>query len=358
MKKFNIYHRKDGRWEGRVSVLCGSEEKRKFKSFYGQSRDEVEEKIKHYRNQYVCEENTVTFAELYEEWVISNRHRIKESTAANYALKAEKHILPEFGSTVISKITVSLILDFIRKKQEQNLSNRYITDILVLMKSVLRFGVIRYRFFNPMDDVVMPKKQKSEIRLLTDTERKRLEKYISNERSLTTLGIALAMTTGLRIGELCALQWKDIDTEKRILTVRKTIQRIRCRNGERKTKVIITDPKSETSFRKIPVPEFMMDLLTEFKSEAENFVLSGRNPLEPRTMQYRFKRILKNVNLPSVHFHSLRHSFASSCIALGFDIKALSEILGHSSVEITLDLYVHSSFEKKAEYMSRIRMAV
>lgn len=165
------------------------------------------------------------------------------------------------------------------------------------------------------------------------------------------------MSTGIRIGELCALQWKDIDLEKRILTVRKTMQRIQCPTEISKTKLIITDPKSESSCRKIPIPDCVMVFLRKFKGESRNYVLTGADkPIEPRTMQYRFAKVLKNAKLPSVHFHALRHIFASSCIRLGFDVKALSELLGHSSVEITLNRYVHSSFEQKKEYMKRIKL--
>lgn len=163
------------------------------------------------------------------------------------------------------------------------------------------------------------------------------------------------MTTGIRIGELCALQWRDIDFEKRILTVRKTIQRIQCPTETSKTKLIITNPKSESSQRKIPIPDCIMGFLRRFKGNDEDFLMTGTaKPLEPRAMQYRFQTILKNAKLPSVHFHALRHMFASNCVKFGFDVKALSELLGHSSVEITLNRYVHSSFEQKQEYMKRL----
>lgn len=166
------------------------------------------------------------------------------------------------------------------------------------------------------------------------------------------------MTTGLRIGELCSLQWRDIDLEKRILTVKKTMQRIQCPTAASKTKLIITDPKSESSRRQIPIPECMMSFLLKFKGKPSEYVLTGtEKPIEPRAMQYRFRTILKNAKLPSVHFHALRHIFATNCIRLGFDVKALSELLGHSSVEITLNRYVHSSFDQKREYMKRVQMA-
>ena len=121
---------------------------------------------------------------------------------------------------------------------------------------------------------------------------------------------------------------------------------------------MITEPKSQSSVRTIPIPRFLMEMLCKAKSSSECFVLSGNNkPVEPRAMQYRFAKILKKVNLPSVHFHSLRHAFATNCIALGFDVKTLSEILGHSSVEITLNRYVHSSMDRKRAYMGLLKWA-
>ena len=216
-----------------------------------------------------------------------------------------------------------------------------------------------YHISNPMSEVSVPRKRSSEIMLLDADEQKRLQRYLDVNPDRTTMGIALSLHMGIRIGELCALQWSDIDLKKRILTVRKTIQRIQCQEQGKRTKLIVTEPKSESSKRCIPIPEFLLDILKKFSGNTKEFVLSGKmSPIEPRTMQYRFVKILKNVKLPSIHFHALRHMFASNCVKLGFDIKALSEILGHSSVEITLNRYVHSSFEQKVEYMKLLKPAV
>ena len=360
MTQFNIYLRKDGRWEGRIYYPADEKMRRKYKSFYGKSYEEVVLLIRKYKSDNdITDEISITFSELYSEWIESRRRRIKESTAANYEMKADKHILPVFGGLCLYEITVEMIYEFISDRQKSGLSNRYISDIIVLMKSVMRYGEAHYQCRNPLKDIVMPKKYKTEIMRLSSSEESALKKYISENHSLVTLAVALAMFTGLRIGEICALKWKDIDFDKRIITVSKTIQRIKCINGNRKTKLIITDPKSRSSFRTIPFPDSIFSFLREFQSDAEDFVLSGNGkPVEPRTMQYRFARILKNADLPSVHFHSLRHSFASKCIALGFDMKSLSEILGHSSIEITMNLYVHTSFDQKTEYMNRLKMAV
>lgn len=353
-----VYQRKDGRYEGRITTekING---KRRYKAFFGKTADEVTQKMSAFNITTHFEDKIEkTFSSVYAEWFDSVSYRIKESTAANYTLKADKHILPVFGSQNINGISQISIYQFIRKKQDSGLSNRYITDILILMKSVFRFASRTYRTSNPMDGMVMPKKQKTEIRLLSQTEEQQLMQIISQNQNLTTMGIALAKMTGLRIGELCALQWKDINLEKRNLTVRKILQRIQCKNGKKRTKLALTEPKSETSKRVIPIPESIIGFLRKFAGKADEFVLSGtEKPIEPRTLQYRFAKILKNGNLPSIHFHALRHMFASKCIRLGFDIKSLSEILGHSGVEITLNRYVHSSFEQKSAFMDKLQLA-
>lgn len=355
----NVYQRKDGRYEGRVTI-GRSGGKRQYKAFFGRTPDDVFTKMTEFRAETIGTATvSKTFSEIFEEWFQSISIRVKESTLANYMLKAGKHILPVYASEDITNIKQSHIYQFIREKQDSGLSNRYITDILVLMKSVFKYAARTYHIFNPMEGIVMPKKEKTEIRLLTEAEEKRLMQIVMENQNLTTLGIALAKLTGLRVGELCALKWADIDLEKRILTVRKTLQRIQVKEGKAKTKLILTEPKSETSKRSIPIPECLIEFLKKFQGEPEHFVLSGKEkPVEPRTMQYRFATILKNGNLPSVHFHALRHMFASNCVRLGFDIKSLSEILGHSGVEITLNRYVHSSFEQKTAFMDRLKMAV
>lgn len=354
----NMYLRKDGRFESRITT-GRVDGKRKYKAFFGKTPDEVAQKVAWFQAASCAGSNeNKPFLVIYSEWFSSVSYRIKASTAANYTLKAEKHILPSFGHLNIADISQDLICQFIRKEQDRGLSNRYITDILILMKSIFKYAVRTYRIANPMDGIIMPKKQKQEIRLLTAEEELILERYIAQHQNLTTLGIALSKMTGLRIGELCGLKWEDIDLEKRILTVRRTVQRIQCRNGIFKTRLIVTDPKSESSKRDLPIPECLLAFLRKFQGDPDDFVLSGsEKPLEPRTLQYRFVKILKNGNLPSVHFHALRHMFATKCIRLGFDIKSLSEILGHSGVEITLNRYVHSSFEQKSKFMDQLQFA-
>ncbi len=297
----------------------------------------------------------MTVKELATEWMFICANRIKDSTASNYRMKLNKHILPALGDRNCRELKSRDIYVFMEDKLRSGLSARYVGDIVIIIKSMFRYASREYGIRNALEGIVMPKKRRTEARVFTKDEQQRLSAYISSEQNCTTLGIALSMYTGLRIGELCALQWQDIDIKAKTLTVRKTIQRIQCFDGKQKTRLILTEPKSTNSNRIIPIPDFLIPMINRFKDKESAFVLSGSiKPVEPRTMQNRFKRVLDNAGLPAINYHSLRHAFATSAIELGFDIKTLSEILGHSSVEVTLNRYVHSSMDRKRVCMNLI----
>ena len=308
MIKGSSYKRRDGRWEFRILMGKTSEGKRIFKSYYGKSREEAEYKamiaLDHSEDKYVVTEMTVK--ELVTEWLHVTASRIKESTAANYAMKAEKHLIPAFGEIKCCLLKAKDIYAFIERKLKEGLSARYLTDIIVLFKSIFRYASREYRIRNVLDGIILPKKNKPEIAVMNKEQQHRLEEYLDKHPSVTSVGISISMYMGLRIGEVCALQWKDIDLEKRTLTVSKTIQRVQCRTGAKHTKLIITEPKSESSKRTIPIPDCLLPLLRQFKDNGEVYVVSGRRkPVEPRTMQYRFAKILHNVDLPSFHYPAL-----------------------------------------------------
>ena len=357
MSRINTYKRKDGRFESRIYAGRDSSGRRKYRSFYGLSAYEAEQKAADALALTQSAEITdMTVRELASEWLCVMSARIKLSTAANYRMKTEKHILPEFGEIQCSSLSGRDIYTFINSRLAAGLSPRYVSDIVVLMRSMFRYAEREYNIRNVLEGIVMPKKPRTEVRLLSASEQKRLYQHALGSGDSTGLAVMLSLTAGLRIGELCALRWEDIDLKKRTLTVRKTVQRIQRFTGGSRTELIVTEPKSESSKRVIPLPKSIISTLLKVKGESECHVISGTSaPTDPRTLQYRFARLLKNVKLPSVHFHSLRHAFATNAIAAGFDVKTLSEILGHSSVEITLNRYVHSSFERKRSCMELIK---
>ncbi|MGN0477542.1 MAG: site-specific integrase [Ruminococcus sp.] len=185
-------------------------------------------------------------------------------------------------------------------------------------------------------------------------------KFLLNETDLNKMGIILALYTGIRLGELCALKWENICFDSNIIRIRHTMQRIQNNsiNSTQKTKIIITEPKSLSSMRDIPLPKCIVEIVRRFQSNPENYILTGNNFefVEPRTMQNRFKKIIKDSGIEDKNFHVLRHTFATRCVEQGFETKSLSEILGHSNVNITLNRYVHSSLQLKRDNMDKLKL--
>ncbi len=355
----NIYKRKDGRWEGRYKCGFNESGKAKYRSVYGHSYAEVRSKLAPLKANMpatytVCR---LTVKELFTEWLSTVKLRAKPSTYANYRMKVDKHILPEFGGLRYDSMTVQMLNNFVQKKLDAGLSAKYVSDIIIAFKTMAKFIAKTHGFRNILTEVTLPKVHRKEKFLLTIAQQWKLCKYLTKNPSPTALCILLSLYTGLRIGEVCGMMWGDIDFEKSILTVRRTVQRIHI--DSHKTQIIADSPKSRSSQRSIPIPTFIIKLLRDSRSADDHYVLSdSETVIEPRTLQRRFKSILKKADLPIVSYHSLRHAFATNCLQAGFDVKTLSEILGHASVETTLNRYVHTSMERKIACMAMLESKV
>lgn len=195
------------------------------------------------------------------------------------------------------------------------------------------------------------------MRVLSRSEQKILIDYLLTDLNSCKFGILFTLYTGLRIGEICALKWENINLNDGLVYINATMLRIKNieADPEAKTKIIINDPKSFSSSRIIPLSDYIINLCHKFQCNNESYVLTGTHKyLEPRTLQNRFNKYCKECNLVGVHFHTLRHTFATRCVEVGFEIKSLSEILGHSNIQITLQRYVHSSLELKRENISKL----
>ena len=250
-----------------------------------------------------------------------------------------------------NKLNVNSLHQFIDEKIKSGLSKKYVSDIIIVFKSMSKYISRIHCCNDPIKEVTLPKKENKQFDLLNDSQQQKLKSMTDNKN--TDLAVMLSYYTGLRIGEVCGLKWEDIDFNNNTLAVNRTVQRIY--NGK-STEVIVGTPKSKSSVRIIPLPKVIVDTLKSYRNDKSMYVLSGRERfIEPRTLQYRFKSFLKKANLPSINFHCLRHMFATNCVKLGFDVKTLSEILGHSSVEVTLNRYVHSSMERKKACMDMIK---
>jgi len=354
----NIYKRKDGRWEGRIKISTNG--KNKYKSVYGKTYNAVKVKILNFRAEITNpkNENDKTIDSLFDEWFGSIKYTVKTSTFYNYKMKAEKHIIPEFGKYKYTALEPSMINSFVSRKISSGLSPGYVCDIIAVFNAMSRHVSKIYGLKNIIAETTVPRVKSKELALLSDEQQKVLCKNLMNKVTGTSLCILLSLFTGLRIGEVCCLTWSDINFINNTITINKTVQRV-YNPDTSSTHLSIDEPKSKSSKRIIPIPSFLLEILKNHQSDENDYILSGdTRTTEPRTLQRRFKTILKNSGLPDIHYHSLRHMFATNCLQLGFDIKTLSEILGHSSVEITLKLYVHSSLERKIECMNLLNPAV
>ena len=330
-----------------ISMFMEKLMKRHYKKF----------KLEWKSNRNIDIEN-ITVLEVYQEWIVAVANRVKESSYANYRTKFEKHIIPEFGALPCSTITSAKVNTYIRKKLAEGLSANYVRDLFAVFKSMLLYGQEEYHFCLSLKNVVLPKPDKNKVKKINFKEQKTLVKYLKGHLNPTTLGILLSLYMGLRIGELCGLTWADIDLNAKVLFIRRTVQRVKSyNNGIQKTKIIVSTPKSDTSFREIPIPNFLVRYLQMFQKDNHCYFLSGKEKLiEPRTYQYRYKKILSQVGIKSHNYHQLRHTFATNCIQNGFDIKTLSVILGHKTVNMTLNRYIHPDYVHEQKLMNQLSL--
>ncbi|MBR6808029.1 MAG: site-specific integrase [Clostridia bacterium] len=323
--------------------------------------------------QMLCESDgrnahdPIKFLFVAEEWLSDKKLFVKESTYARYRYLTDKHILPELGNVDMGELANSHLESMLRDKfagKGDNLSPKTLRDILSVFRLIVCYAEDK-EYITPGRlgrdiPLFLSKKKDSRIVVMKNNEREVLEKHLmKNVRDPKAFGILLALYTGLRIGELCALRWQDVDLRNRVLYVRHTLLRLHdYSGGENKTKIVMDTPKTESSCREIPLTSFLYDKLTKLygtgKSSDVFFVSGSEKPQEPRTYLYYYKRQLSLCGLPPYTFHILRHTFATRCVEAGIDIKALSEVLGHSSIKITLDRYVHPSVESKRRQLELI----
>jgi len=359
----NIFKRKDGRWEARYVKGYELSGKIKYGFCYGKTYKEAKEKVTKCKAALVTGQQIPKnsskhrFSYYCDEWFKSAKTSLKESTAVKYSSILEKHIKPKLGGCFPLGMTTGLI-DRFRDELlfEEELSPKTVKDILVLLRTILNHTAKAFPNMFPQIEMTYPRDVKKEMRVLSRDEQKLFVEYLLDDMDECKFGILLSLFTGIRIGELCALRWENISLKDNTIKVASTMQRLQDLNGDNKTKIIIGTPKSETSQRTIPLTEQAAMLCGRMRPHSKAaYVLTGTSKyMEPRTLQYRLERYTKDCGLEGVHFHTLRHTFATRCVEVGFELKSLSEILGHASTTITLDRYVHSSMDLKRDNMGKL----
>lgn len=304
----------------------------------------------------------MTFNELHKIWRDTKGLYVKRSTLSAYDLSLQNRILPALGDMDISEIKTHTLQAFLNEILNQGLSIKSAQDVMIIVKMILRYGadmeLVQFRKFNlkypsrNIDDV-------KAIDIYTKDEQKMITQYVVSNPSPRNLGILIVLCTGMRIGEICALKWENVDLDNRIIKVRSTVQRIYEIDGEqRRTHIEFSKPKTFDSNRDIPIQRDLYGILKKYRAiaNADYFVISGSDHLlEPRTYRnYYQELILKRIKLGRcIKFHGLRHTFATRLVENGAEVTAVSKIMGHANVSITMNLYVHPTTASKSDCINR-----
>lgn len=376
-KGLNIHKRKDKRWEGRYCKGRDSQRKILYGYVYGKTYKEAKEKLilsaVAIQKESCNETNNskikrLTMSELLCRWLDNHVVNRKGATIAKYQFLIDKHLVPDLGRLEISALKSDMINSYLSEKMKSGslkktggLSPSYVRTIAIVLNSAIKFAQEEGLLDSLKVKVQKPSLVKKELTVMGRLQQAKVEEYILSHLCPTNIGVLLSMHTGLRIGEICALRWEDIDMELQILHVRHTIARVCVPGGDgEKTALIIDTPKTKTSARDIPISSFLMPVLRAAKDESRSqYVVSGGgNFISPRTYSYRFQKLLAMCSVEKINYHTLRHTFATRCIEVGVDIKSLSEILGHANVSVTLNTYVHSSMQLKRQQLEKLSSSV
>ncbi len=367
----NIRKRKDGRWEARYIVYDVQKEKKIVKSVYGHTYDEAKKKRAGiiYRLEHLIEKTSsgikkpeqdiskdVLFKIAAEEWLdaVKANNGLKPSTSEKYNMIYHTHLKKALGGIRLDELTESLIEEKISDHLQAGvLSCNTQKGIYCVLNKILKYASARYSIILPSVNRPAFGTCPKSVKIFTESEQAKLLATLYCQTDLFKMAVLLCLFTGLRIGELCALKWSDIDWDNKTLTIKRTVQRLYVEGVKTKTALVETAPKSSHSMREIPLPDSIIKLLMGFWDDKE-YIFGGGRPLDPRTMRNHYRKILEEVGVAYKNFHTLRHTYATNCVEGGVDTKSLCEMLGHSSIKITLNYYMHPSIDTKRRHVERL----
>lgn len=298
-----------------------------------------------------------TINQITEEWKEEKKKYVKKSTYAAYQLLIQNHIKPYFGD--LYEVNEEKVQQFVFDKLDAGLSEKTIRDIIIVLKMILKFGIKNgYLEYVQIDAKFPSKQEKKDLDVLSKADQKKFMEHLRNNFTFKNLGIFICLNTGMRIGEICGLRWCDVDTAEGVIKVRHTLQRIYIIEGEtRHTELLLDTPKTANSVRDIPMSSELLKMLKSLnKVVNENYYVISNDikPIEPRTYRNYYKKLCKQLDIPELKFHGLRHSFATRCIESKADYKTVSVLLGHSNISTTLNLYVHPNKEQKKKTIDKM----
>lgn len=295
-----------------------------------------------------------TFREVSEFWCEAKRPIVKHSTMCAYELTLQTHLLPMFGR--MNHIAENDVQQFVIDKCSSGLAKKTVRDIVAVLKSVVKYGIKHGLFYSEEWDIKYPTRTENRlIPTLSLTHQRILMRHLAEQPTTQNIGILIALCTGMRIGEVCALKWNEVDFSQKIITVNQSVGRIyNCKL--KTTEKVHSSPKTKNSYREIPISKILYQALKIVKKQSQSPYVVGNSAesKEPRSYRDYYNRLLKRLKIPHLVFHGLRHTFATRCIESQCDYKTVSVILGHSNVATTLNLYVHPNLNQKKRCIERM----
>ena len=303
----------------------------------------------------------IAFQRVCKLWKSEKRRYVKLSTMAAYSLAIQHHLAPQFK--FLDDVTPHSVQTFVDAKLKEGLNVTTIKGLLIVLKMILKFGEKHGWINHIIIEVKFPTQRiRHQIDVLSIREEQLMLDYLSAHPCHYNLGLMICLFTGIRIGEVCALKWDDIDMKSGTIKIRRTVHRVYLIDeGPSHSELTIDYPKTAGSYRDIPIISGLAELLSKYSDDApgDNFVISGiGRPTEPQTMRNHFKRVADTLGLTMRRFHGLRHTFATRCVESKCDYKTLSSILGHTNVSTTLNLYVHPGMEQKRKCVEEMMRSI
>ena len=355
----NIRKRKDGRWEARYAASHDHNGKTVYKSVYGNSYEEVKTKREEILNSSLktSRRSGLTFEQVTDLWLQSKKDSLKRSSYNLYYNLLHQHLLPLLIDTHFSSITADDVSALLKNKIKEGYSPSTVLALRTILMMIFHYARKHDITCSVDDEIYIPKTKRNDVKAFTRDEQKAIDDYLKEHPDVFNLSVYLSMYCGLRIGEVCALQWKDIHINQGTIHISKTLLRMQNKMDPdiHKTEIVIQQPKTDSSIRVIPIPSFLLPVLNRYKDDDDIFVITGKSRcMEPRVCLRKFKKMISQVNVSDYSFHACRHTFATRCVEIGMDAKTLSEILGHSSIKTTLERYVHPSIDLKRAQMNKL----
>ena len=363
----NIRKRKDGRWEARYQKGRKADGSIQYGYIYARKYADVKKR----RNEILAslkeepiippdtKEEDILLNDLFDQWESDVRSQVRKSSYCFYETMLEHHLRPYFGKLQVKQLSAAATQEFVISKQNENLSTTYIRSIMILLQTILKSAQIQYQWTFQIPQLQLPKSIKKMPEIFTIKEWRCLEEHLKRQTDDFSFGILICMYTGMRIGELSGLRWEDYSRNTQF-KIRRTVYRIKNteyteNSNASKTILCIGTPKTSTSIREIPLPLCLQDDLQVRRKAPETYVLTGtKRCMEPRNIQKKYKKLLNQLEIRYLNFHCLRHNFATLSIQNGSDCRTVAELLGHSSVNTTLNIYVHSNIDQKRKCLEQL----